>query len=219
MKTSKIILIVFFSILALFMLSLRIQVDTEKQNQQNVEKSTTNLPTFNHLVIKNSTNIRLKQGKEFTAFVNFKADSQIQMPTFEIKSDTLVLNWPKNENNWNKTITCPNLKSIRIENSMINIDNLPTDSLRVYAMKGEIFYNTSSNLNYLQLSLSQNSIFRINGQRIKNIEADITQSKAEIWLNQTDTLRASLRKQSNLSTNQVLKTEVETDASRRYYSR
>jgi hypothetical protein len=131
-------------------------------------------------------------------WVLVKVDSLALLPEFVMKSDTLVLSWENNENNWNKTISCSNLKTISIENSKVDINNLPVDSLRINAVKGKIYYKVSSNMSYLQMNLAQNSSIKMNGQGVKTIEADVSRSKARIWLNQTDTLRASLRNQSEL---------------------
>jgi hypothetical protein len=218
MKTSKIILIVFLGLVGLFLLSLLIQVNPKKQKPQ-FEKKAIDLPPFNHLVLRDSYNVKLHQAETDSAWVLVKVDSLALLPEFVMKSDTLVLSWENNENNWNKTISCSNLKTISIENSKVDINNLPVDSLRINAVKGKIYYKVSSNMSYLQMNLAQNSSIKMNGQGVKTIEADVSRSKARIWLNLTDTLRASLRNQSELSAKQVLQTNVESDASSRYYSK
>ncbi|MDA3881111.1 MAG: hypothetical protein PF436_12045 [Prolixibacteraceae bacterium] len=218
MRTSKTILIVFLSLVGLFLLSLLIQVDPKKQKPQ-LEKKAIALPPFKHLVLLNSNNVKLKQAETDSAWVLVKVDSLAILPEFVMKSDTLVLTWPHNENNWNRTIACSDLKTISVENSQVNINNMHVDSLSFFAVKGNIFLEAPRNMDYLQINLEQNSFIRVDGQGIKTIEAEASESKAEIWLSQTEALKAHLRNHSNLSTNQVLKTEVETDASSRYYSR
>ncbi|HKK81665.1 MAG TPA: hypothetical protein VJ909_05415 [Prolixibacteraceae bacterium] len=218
MKTSKIILIVFLSLVGFFLLSLLIQVDPKKQKPQ-LEKKAIDLPPFNHLVLRDSYNVKLHQAKTNSAWSLVKVDSLALLPEFVMKSDTLVLSWENNENNRNKTISCSNLKTISVENSKVDINNLPADSLHINAVKGKIYYNASSDMNYLQINLTQNSFFRGKGQAVKTIKVDASQSKAEILINQTHTLKANLRNQSNLRTNQVLQTDVKADTSSRYISR
>ncbi|MBN1767625.1 MAG: hypothetical protein JXR50_08280 [Prolixibacteraceae bacterium] len=224
MKTSKKIFIIFFSLLGLFLLSLLIQIDPNKQKSQFEEKEIT-FPPFEHLVLFNCGKIDLQEGSSNTAWNTVVSDSLAQMPEYELKSDTLVLSWTQDENSLNRTIYCKNLRSISIENSKIHIYNLHVDSLSCYAVNGVINYDVnhtttdSHTLEMLQIKLEQNSLVNVNGRGAKFIEADISQSIADIRLTQTDTLKATLRNNSNLSTYHVLKTEVDSDASSRYFSR
>lgn len=218
MKTSKIILIGFLSFVVLFLLSFLIQVDSENQKPQ-LEKKAIALPKFNHLVLLNSNNIKLHQAETDSAWVFFKVSSQAILPEFEMKSDTLVLNWAHNENNWNRTITCSGLESVIVEKSQLSIDNIAIDSLKLIADSGKIFLSTPNYSDYLQIELKQKSFIKVKGLRVKTIEAKANDSNVELWLEQIDKLKANLQNSSRLSTNKVISTNVESDTTSRYHSK
>jgi hypothetical protein len=219
MRTSKKIFIVFFSLLGLFLLSLLIQIDPNKQEIKLEEKDIT-LPPFKHLVLLNSQDVEIQKGYSNSAWGFVNVDTLDFLPKYELKNDTLVLNWSQSDNNQRKTITCTNLKTISVENSRIRITNFMSDSLYLDAQKGIISFYASSNIDYLQIELAQNSYLSFEGTNVKTLEINLSQSDALFSLSQNDTLKATMQNQSNLNTfGKILQTEVDSDASSKYFSR
>jgi hypothetical protein len=218
MKTSKIILIGFFSLVGLFLLSLLIQVDSDKQ-ERGFHQEAISLPPFKHLVLLNSASIDVYQGENDSAFVHFDSKTEAVFPDYELKGDTLVLVWANKDFNWSRTISCSNLKSVRVENSRLNINKLAIDSFKVAAFGSEIHINNKVEIEHICLQANQKSNVKINEAIVKSIDAKVKCSRAELHIKQLDELRAELQDSSILSTWKVLHTDVISEPMSRYYSR
>jgi len=217
MKTSKIILIGFFSLASLFLLSLLIQVDSNKQDQR-FQQASIALPQFKHLVLLNSANVDILQTKTDSAIVQFDSKTEAVFPEFELNGDTLVLSWPNHNENWGRTIICSDLKTITVKNSRLNMNEFASDSIRIFAESGEIHINSKVKIDYISLELSQKSFAMIYGPIVKSVDADVKNSRAELHIEQLGELRAELQDSSTLSTWKVLHTDVRSDTMSRYYS-
>lgn len=218
MKTSKIILIGFFSVVGLFLLSLLIQVDPKDSNPRYKEKAMA-LPPFKHLVLHNSEPVTIIQAQTDSAFVSYFFESQAVFPEFELKGDTLILAWAKDENNWHRTISCSQLKSVTVKGSRLDINEFAMDTLKVEADGGEFYLNLGSHIGYLNLDLKQKSFAHFECKTVNQLETRVVYSNLELQIEQIENLRAELQDSSSLTTWKVLHTDVRSDETSRYYSR
>lgn len=216
MKTSKIILIGFFSLIGLFLLSLLIQIKDEKPQQNRVSII---LPKYKHLVVRNSAFVDVVQANNDSAFVYFDKKAEPLLPNYTLNGDTLVLTWENKDFNWSRTITCSNLKSVTVENSHLKINELAIDSFQIFAFGSEIRINNKSEIAHIRIQAEQKSFVKINGSIVKSVDAKVKYSWAELHIEQLGELRAELQDSSTISTNKVLHTDVISDPMSRYYSR
>jgi hypothetical protein len=218
MKTSKIILIGFFSVVGLFLLSLLIQVDP-KDREPEYKNEAMALPPFKHLVLQNSEPVTIIQAQTDSAFVDYATKNQAVFPEFELKGDTLILTWAKQENNWGRSISCSQLKSVTVKGSRLDINEFAMDTLKVEAEGGEFYLNSSSHIGYLNLDLKQKSFAHFECKTVNQLETRVVYSNLELQIEQIGNLRAELQDSSSLTTWKVLHTDVRSDETSRYYSR
>lgn len=217
MKTSKIILISFFSLVGLFMLSLLIQVDM-RHPEPYFNEAAIALPAFNHLVLINSGKVNVFQAGGDSAKMNYDLHTEAEMPGFELKTDTLVLRWPSKQNTWDRSIHCSALKTVRVENSQLNIKEFNGDSLRVYAHSGDVYVNNIANNAYVSLDLTAKSFVKINGVQVGRVDANFSFSKAKLHIEQLGELNAVLADSSHLYSRKVLHSNVRADNSSRFFA-
>jgi hypothetical protein len=218
MKTSKIILIGFFSLVGLFLLSLLIQVDSDEQDQR-FKRAAIALPHFKHLVLLNSPSVQLFQGDSDSVIVNFDSKVEINFPVFELKGDTLEIYWPEQEGAWGRYLFCSELKTITVKNSRLNLNPFSSDSIMIYAEKGEVHINSSIDMRHIDLVAMQKSYVKINGTVVKTVNALAGNSRVDLHIEQIGVLKAELQDSSTLSTWKVSHTEVISEPMSRYYSR
>lgn len=217
MKTSNIILIGFLSLVGLFLLSLLIQVEKEN-NKLRYERTAIALPEFNHLQLLNSASVDLIKSGTDSAIVHFDKKTEAMLPVYEMKGDTLVLSWPNQENNWERTISCSNLKTVTVKNSRLNVNQIDCDSIWIFAEAGEVYIGGRVEMDYISLDLNQKSFAKVNGTIVKSVDANVKYSRAELHIEQLGELRAELQDSSTLSSWKVLHTDVRSDPMSRYYS-
>jgi hypothetical protein len=217
MKTSKIILVGFLSITGLFMLSLIIQVDKNKiQSEFILNKKAITLPSFSHLVLINSDKVTLFQADNDSAKMHYDMNTEAVLPDFELKNDTLIIRWPVSQNAKNRSIYCSAIKTVRIENSSLNIKKFNGDSLWIYANSGKADINLISRNAYVSLYLTANSFVNIHGSQIGTVDANLDFSTLKFRTKQLAELNAILADSSNLFTQNVLYSNVRTDENSRF---
>jgi hypothetical protein len=217
MKTSKIILIGFFSLTGLFLLSLLIQVDKEQLNAQ-YEKAAIALPPFRHLVLINSAYVDILQSDSDSALY-LDTTTEAVMPVFELKGDTLELSWPNHDADWGRYIYSSNLKTVSVKNSYLRMRALASDSIWFFAEAGEIYIDSDNENEFIALEMNDKSFVRINSSLVKSVDAYFKNSSAELHIEQIEKLKAELQDSSTLSTWKVLHTDVTSDSTSRHYSR
>lgn len=217
MKTSKIILIGFFGLVGLLLLSMLFQIDKEHHCTQN-ERVSIALPPHRHLVLVNSAYLDvLQSGSDSAVFIN--SDTEAVMPVFELKGDTLELSWPNHDGNSGRFIYSSNLKTVSVKNSFLRMRALAGDSIWFFAEAGEIYIDSDTENEFIALEMKDKSLVRINSSMVKSIDAFIKNSEADLRINHLGELNAMLQDSSSLSTWNVEHTNVTSDNTSRYYSR
>lgn len=217
MKTSKKILIGFLSVVGLFCLSLLLQFGPK--NDFAFERAAIELPQFNHLVLLNTSSVALQQGRADSAIVRFDIKAEPSFPDYEMRGDTLVLSWPNTDHNWYRVINFSNLKSITTINSTLNVHQIASDSIWIFAEASRIVMQTRGDIDFMSLELNEKSSANIKGTNVKSVDAEVNSSEAQLNIRRLGKLRAGLKNSSTLSTMKVLHSNVQSDESSRYYSR
>jgi len=216
MKTSKIIFITFFSILTLFLLSMMIQ--TNKNKTQFIHTTVT-LPPFHHLVLNDVRNIDVRQSITDSILVFHNSSTKAIMPDYGVKDDTLIVTWPHHQSEMYQAITCSKLRSITLKNSKLTLYGLNTDSLNILARSGDITMNQGGAVNYFSINLQSDSRLWCNLDQISWVKLDMSHSEARFRTDKIGHLQAEIRNSSEINVQKVLRTEVTSDESSRYYSR
>lgn len=218
MKTSKIILTGFFGLVALILLSLLIQFDIEKKPV--FERIDIDLPPHKHLVVSNSRgNINFDKVYKNSANLLYFTKDEFIAPEFVLSGDTLIITSPNRASIGNISMSDSELKTITVRESHLDIANFTCDSIKLFAINGSFNIIIRNSLDYICMELKQNSNATLNGSMVKDFEIELMDSKAELWIEQIDELRANLQNSSQLSSKKVISTKINSDPSSRYYSR
>jgi len=218
MKTSKIIFISFFGVIGLFLLSLLIQVPKGKHDV-NFETETVALPQFSHLVVTKGANLQVTFGASDSIKLSHNKGIIITKPVYWTKGDTLIVDPIPNQENFFLELTCRTLKSISLTESRIDLRQIGLGNLQIEGTNAEISFNDNVIIDSLCLNLSSGSQFWCNSSTLKTVNLIADKSNADFSIDQITELKAELRDSSELSTWKVLRSDIKTDESSRYYSR
>jgi hypothetical protein len=217
MKTSKIIFITFFGVIGLFLLSLLIQVPQEKRGMK-IETETEALPKFSHLEITKGANLIVSYGSSDSIKLAHNKGVIVTKPVYWTKGDTLIVDPIPNQENFFLELTCSGLKSISLTESHMDIKQISLDNLRIEGTKAEIgFYDVT--IDSLSMSLSSESRFWCSNSKVKKVNLIADKSNADFSIDPIAELKAELHESSELSAGKVLRSNVKSDETSRYYSR
>lgn len=219
MKTSKIIFISFFGVIGLFLLSLLIQVDPKKYENDHIKNETLVLPAFNHLVVEKGSNLTLIQDLADSIKLTYEKGVIISKPVYSMKGDTLVVSPVESKDYCFIELRFRNLKSIQATNCSLVLNKILAESLFVEATNVELNFHDAVTLDSLKIKLLTGSNFWCNSSTLKTVNLFADQSNADFSIDQIAELKAELRDSSELSTWKVLRSDVQTDETSRYFSR
>jgi hypothetical protein len=218
MKTSKIIFISFFGIIGLFLLSLLIQVPEGKRDAK-LESESKALPQFSHLVVSKGANLQVSYGASDSIRLSHDKGIIITQPVFWTKGDTLVVDPIPNQGNFFLELTCSVLKSISLNESRVDLRQITLSNLQIEGTNAEINFSYNVTIDSMWMNLSSGSQFWCNSSKLKAVQLTANKSNADFSIDQIADLKADLRDSSELSTWKVLRSNVQTDETSRYYSR
>jgi hypothetical protein len=218
MKTSKIIFISFFGVIGLFLLSLLIQVPKGKHDV-NFETETVALTQFSHVVVTKGANLQVTFGASDSIKLSHKKGIIITKPVYWTKGDTLIVDPIPNQENLFLELTCRTLKSISLTESRIDLRQIGLGNLKIEGTNAEISFYDNVVIDSLCLNLSSGSHFWCNSSTLKTVNLIADKSNVDFSIDQIAELKAELRDSSELSTWKVLRSDIKTDESSRYYSR
>ncbi len=219
MKTSKIIFISFFGAIGLFLLSLLIQVDPKKFENEKYQNETIALPSFNHLIVEKEYNLTLVQGLADSIKLTYEKGVVIAKPIYTMRGDTLVISPEPNKDFWFYELSFKNLKSIKATSCKFELRKLSLQNLYINGTGAEINFSDAVELDSLKMNLFFNSQFWTNSSKLKTVQLIADKSNADFSIDQIAELKAELRDSSELSTWKVLRSDVKSDETSRYYSR
>ncbi|PWE00438.1 hypothetical protein [Marinilabilia rubra] len=213
MKSSQKILIVFFSIIALFHLSLLFEVDKPDFYETHSAKEFRPKP-FSHLMINDDAVLMIeKDTTQNQLKYHYLKNTQPDTSFFFVRNDTLFVKNPHLKGK-SKAITLKykKLNSITANNSHINLLNNPDKNTVIKSRAGEIRIRKKDSLQNLNISLSQESRLKVEAKYLKTANIDMTNSSAH-FNTSIENLNADIRKNSNLSVKNVIHSNIRNDGS------
>ena len=215
MKTSKIILLSFLSLVGLALLSALITVDHKRNS---IEKETVEETFGNIRVIKagKGVSVTIRSAETNLLSLHHYKDSTYVMP-YEIVGDTLLLKPHKqNQGNWhyNVNINSP-VSSIINNGGHINL-KLKQDSLQVVCdQQGRFDVYNESSLVYLNLIVNEDSRSHLRNSSISRLDLRVDGSRVNINNKIEDVYLSAINK-ADVTMQTAGKLKVECDASSRY---
>ncbi len=219
MKTSKIIFISFFSAVGLFLLSLLIQVDPQKFENEKYQNETIALPSFNHLIVEKEYNLTLVQGLADSIKLTYEKGVVIAKPIYTMRGDTLVISPEPNKDFCFYELSFKNLKSIKATSCKFELNRISAAKLRLEGTSAEINFSDAVTLDSIEMKLLAGANFWSNNSKVNVLTLNVSKSRAEFNIDVIKELKAELLDSSELSTWKVLRSNVQTDETSRYYSR
>lgn len=216
MKISNIIFISFFSVISLFMLSLTIQTrDTRDRVYSGLKHESYALPAFSHLIVKEGCNVRLDNGPADSLQVDYLRGLKLEQPVYSVSGDTLIIEASPAGQAVFTSLSCSNLKSLRITCAELNASGLNCSRLKIDQLSSRITIDSSSSLDTLTLH-SIDSHCRADLNRMKSVQVSLKKSTAEFWGGTIEELSAEIRDTSSLNIIRVLLSNVRSDESSSY---
>lgn len=215
MKTSNIILISFFSVIGLFLLSLTIQREPRKIE---TECKSVSLPQFRHLVVNSNCNLSLLVGLNDSLSWQNQKNTNPDQPSLSSRGDTLFLNWHVvKDAPIVVAIFCKELESVTVNESTLNLTQLNATRFQINGSQCKVNMLGYLSVDSISINLKGGSNLQCSNTIIKS--ANIKLENSEAWLNMPlNELIANISQNSNLYANQVLQANVIKDASSKYYA-
>jgi len=219
MKTSKLILITFFSIIGLFLLSLMIQKKPsnwqEMRNEERIQ-----LPAINHLKLHNIHSVKLCMGDSSRMNYWHLKTLQTNNSFFSVNSDTLVINRsPENIDENGLFVYLKNIKSVSVFNSDLSIGKFKISDLKTDLVHGNIYLQNIDSIQNLIIQLKEKSLFWCNPKIVNSIVMNLENSSANFNDAIIIDLNAELTDSSDFKVEKVLQSNVKTDETSNFHSR
>jgi len=182
MKTSKIIIISFFSFVGLFLLSFMIlgfafnsiAIKEIREKRNNFEKRAKIFmieKPFKHIFVKNEGSIIILEGEKLLIKSNsYNSKDSLIVPTYEILNDTLFISLRKEINTTLELNNLENLITISGTNTSVNLFSLNISSLKLNFTSGNISIDKGVNISKLDVNLYDNSEF--SATQILNVDTN-----------------------------------------------
>lgn len=217
MKTSKIILITFFGIIGLFLLSLTIQV--KPRIIEAVSKSVS-LPQFRHLVVNSSCNLTLSVGSNDSIRWIYKKNTNPDPPSFSSKGDTLFINWQmvKQDPFFLIEVSCNDLESVTVSESTLKLNQLKAEKFQIIGNQCNVNFRDHISVDSIAIDLENGSNLSCSNSTFRSANIKLLSSQASFYNVPIDELTANIRLNSVLSANQVLHANVSKDFNSKYSS-
>jgi len=215
MKTSTTILISFFSVIGIFLLSLTIQSEPRKIE---TERKSVPWPKYRHLVVNSNCNLfLLEEVKDSIRWV-YKKNTNPAPPNFTSKGDTLFVNWQvKKDELFFIEIYSKELESVDLNESTLSLTQLNATRFQINGNQCEVNMLGPLSVDSISINLKGQSNLQCSNTIIKS--ANIKLENSEAWLNMPlNELIANISQNSNLYAKQVLQANVKKDASSKYYA-
>lgn len=219
MKISRIIFISFFTVVALFLLSLLKQSDKQRDYKANLTEKKVDLPAFSHVEVSEGCNISIKSAANNALnIIAYKKDHKFENTHFEMNGDTLILKAIPGDCNYFFEVSGNNLKSLNISNARVDLGKLDISKFYIESLHGEIYTRTDQlpdTIVYKGIS----SHCRLHAQQLKLLDINLHKSECTFFIEKIEALNANLKDTSELLTQKVLQANIQTDESSRYFSR
>ena len=157
MKTSNIILISFFSVIGIFLLSLMIQAEPKKVDYNRpmgqMKTETHTLPKFSHLKVGRGCYLLYTQANGDSIHYSYPQETKFEKPVFEVRGDTLFVRNSGQKNLSAINVYASSVNSIRVDSSHFEITAANTPALHISAKTSTVKFqgNTIIDTAYLKL--------------------------------------------------------------------
>jgi hypothetical protein len=177
------------------------------------------LPHFSHLEITKGANLVVSYGANDSLKLSHNKGVIITKPVYWTKGDTLIVAPIPNQENFFLNLTCSGLKSITLAESRVELSQITLGNLQLEGKNAEINFSNNVKIDSLRLCLSSGSNFWCNSSKLNAVNLQADKSNVDFSIDQITELKAELRDSSELSTWKVLRSDVKSDETSRYYSR
>ena len=221
MKISKILFISFFTLLAAVLLLFTIPADEEsvKESDENSEwvNREVDVPAFNHLVVENGCNVKLKNGKRESSYFSFNehVDSVPSVPGFEMHGDTLVVTSTRRHSANTMTLFATPSESYVVRGTL----DLQLNQATVVAHvdNGQLIVKNDVNTE-LQV-FANNGRIEHYGKSVVKVNAHLVNSKLRIHKSYIEEAIIKAESNSEIMLKRPAHLEMERDRSCKYYER
>ncbi|MBK3516559.1 hypothetical protein [Carboxylicivirga marina] len=213
MKTSKIILIAFLSVICLGLLSFLITINNKKYKGNSIQSKTKTekLPDFSIVKVINGASVRIQSSNTNKVKYSYSADS-LNNPIFHIKGDTLIVEPSQlDKHNIECTFETNNITEIINKGGTITLD-LTQDSIKICNQNnGRCFLNRKSSVKNIQLKSIEKSSTTISADNIYQLIMDVNNSNVIVNKDiQSITLSANNNSRVTLQSVKSLVVECDT---------
>lgn len=171
MKTSTIILISFFSVIGIFLLSMLIQVDS-KQVTPEIKIETHTLPTFSHLKIGRGCYLLYTQANGDSIRYGYPPETKFEKPVFEVRGDTLFVKNSGQKNLSAINLYASSLNSIRVDSSHFEVTAANTTALHISAKTSTVKFQRNAVIDTVYLKLNDCTLLGSQA-KIKKLETEM----------------------------------------------
>lgn len=218
MKTSKIILVSFVSLVVLFLLSLLIQKPQREHTPVKTEVHEMTLPAIHFLQVNNSERINLHSDTSNRITVLYLENKKPEHWPYRISIDTLIIDSLAENPDIGIYLDPATLHSISLKESEIRINRFNQSYLSIEGYQCRVSINDCL-FDTLHADLRTFSELTADNQPINYLSLKLDRSNCQFYSEQIRTLTAELRDTSELSVNKVISNRTDSDESSRFYSR
>ena len=220
MKTSKIIFITFWSMVALFLLSFLIPASTVGRRGADRAVKAYLVPKFSHIVMAKGANLTMENSFVDTLWIRYDSRMGEVQPNFSVKGDTLfVMGQSPTEGYCNIIVSGNQVESVSVNNANLDVATVTRPYLFLQGDGGRIDFYDSANIDSLTLDLRNGSRMTVQQSNLRFLQISLEKSHAYVYNNKIDELNASLRDTSVCEVGKVLRSHMEADESSRFSSR
>ena len=220
MKTSKIIFITFWSMVALFLLSFLIPASTTGRSGADRVVKAYLVPKFSHIVMAKGANLTMENSFVDTLRIRYDSRMGEVHPNFSVKGDTLyVMGQSPAEGYCNIIVSGNQVESVSVNDAHLAVATVTRPYLFLHGDGGRIDFYDSANIDSLTLDLRNGSRMAVQQSNLRFLQISMEKSHAYVYNNKIDELNASLRDTSVCEVGKVLRCHLEADESSRFSSR
>lgn len=220
MKTSKIIFITFWSMVALFLLSFLIPASTTGRSGADRVVKAYLVPKFSHIVMAKGANLTMENSFVDTLRIRYDSRMGEVHPNFSVKGDTLyVMGQSPAEGYCNIIVSGNQVESVSVNDAHLAVATVTRPYLFLQGDGGRIDFYDSANIDSLTLDLRNGSRMAVQQSNLRFLQISMEKSHAYVYNNKIDELNASLRDTSVCEVGKVLRCHLEADESSRFSSR
>ncbi|WP_212229290.1 hypothetical protein [Carboxylicivirga mesophila] len=217
MKTSKIILISFLSVVIAFLLSFMITIERPNHFNSNEQLETIEsaLSNIHVVLIQSGNSVNLRTDSIGKLQYTYEKDSAVGKP-FEIVADTLILkSSASSKSRLSYNINVSNINTIINNGGSVNID-IQQDSIQITNLQqGQFQIQRSSAINFVQLTSHEKSRTIVSSKQIQELDAQI--SGATLIVNKPiERVKLTAKDKADVTLHKVNLLAAECDTSSRY---